>query len=151
MARELSNSSTSSPFSSFPALTTLIRQSIKSQPDGPFFFCTPLSRTGKKNEANFDPVSWLSAFFVHRESMKTYQAYSSNIHKNISLATLYFRKIVYNYPLKGRWIVVDIYRDANRWGIYPPFFTFTDPEGDSCFIIYQIRWIKKRFFSFFFF
>ena len=26
----------------------------------------------------------------------------------------------------------------------------TDPEGDSCFSIYQIRWIKRRFFNFFF-
>ena len=47
--------------------------------------------------------------------------------------------ILYNYPPKGRWIVVDI---------YPPLFT--DPEGDSCFSIYQIRWMKKRFFNFFF-
>ena len=37
--------------------------------------------------------------------------------------------------------MVDIYRDANRRGIYPPLFT--DPEGDSCFSIYQIRWIKN--------
>ena len=56
--------------------------------------------------------------------------------------------IIYNYPSKGRWIVVDIYRDAKRRGIYPPLFT--DPEGDSCFIIYQIRWIKKCCFNFFF-
>ena len=56
--------------------------------------------------------------------------------------------IVYNYPPKGRWIVVDIYQDAKRRGIYPPLFT--DPEGDSCFSIYQIRWTKKRFFNFFF-
>ena len=56
--------------------------------------------------------------------------------------------IIYNYSPKGRWIVVDIYRDAKRRGIYPPLFT--DPEGDSCFSIYQIRWIKKRFFNFFF-
>ena len=56
--------------------------------------------------------------------------------------------IIYNYSPKGRWIVVDIYRDAKRWGIYPPLFT--DPEGDSCFSIYQIRWIKKRFFNIFF-
>ena len=56
--------------------------------------------------------------------------------------------IVYNYPPKGRWIVVDIYRDAKRRGIYPPLFT--DPEGDSCFSIYQIRWIKKCCFNFFF-
>ena len=34
--------------------------------------------------------------------------------------------LVYNYPPKGRWIVVDIYRDAKRRGIYPPLFT--DPE-----------------------
>ena len=28
-----------------------------------------------------------------------------------------------------------------RQGIYPALFT--DPEGDSCLSIYQIRWIKK--------
>ena len=37
--------------------------------------------------------------------------------------------------------MVDIYRDAKRRGMYPPLFT--DPEGDSCFSIYQIRWIKN--------
>ena len=31
----------------------------------------------------------------------------------------------------------DIYREGKRRGIYPPLFT--DPEGDSCFSIYQIR------------
>ena len=36
---------------------------------------------------------------------------------------------------------MDIYRDAKRRGIYPPLFT--DPEGDSCFSIYQIRWTKN--------
>ena len=35
----------------------------------------------------------------------------------------------------------DIYREGKRRGIYPPLFT--DPEGDSCFSIYQIRWIKN--------
>ena len=44
--------------------------------------------------------------------------------------------------------MADIYRDAKRRGIYPPLFT--DPEGDSCFSIYQIRWIKKCCFNFFF-
>ena len=53
-----------------------------------------------------------------------------------------------NYPTKRRRIVVDIYRDAKRQGIYPPLFT--DPEGDSCFSIYQIGWITKHFFNFFF-
>ena len=43
---------------------------------------------------------------------------------------------------------MDIYRDGKRRGICPPLFT--DPDGDSCFSIYQIRWIKKRFFNFFF-
>ena len=37
---------------------------------------------------------------------------------------------------------MDIYRDAKRRGIYRPLFT--DPEGDSCFSIYQIRWINKN-------
>ena len=51
--------------------------------------------------------------------------------------------IVYNYPRKGRWIVVgDIYRDAKRRGIYQALWT--DPEGDSCFSIYQISWIKIK-------
>ena len=43
-------------------------------------------------------------------------------------------RIIYNYPPKGRWIVVDIYRDAKRRGIYPPLFT--DPEGDSLSLIH---------------
>ena len=43
---------------------------------------------------------------------------------------------------------MDIYRDTKRQGIYPPLFT--DPERGSCFSIYQITWIKKRFFNFFF-
>ena len=37
--------------------------------------------------------------------------------------------------------MVDIYRDAKRRDIYRPLFT--DPEGDTCFSIYQIRWIKN--------
>ena len=57
-------------------------------------------------------------------------------------------QIIYNYPPKGRWIVVDIYRDAKRRGIYPPLFT--DPEGESYFSIYQIRWIRKYCFNFLF-
>ena len=56
--------------------------------------------------------------------------------------------LISNYPPKGWWIVVDIYRGAKRRVIYPPLFT--DLEGDSCFSIYQIRWIKKCFFNIFF-
>ena len=36
---------------------------------------------------------------------------------------------------------MDIYQDAKRRGIYPQLFT--DPEGNSCFSIYQIRLIKN--------
>ena len=32
--------------------------------------------------------------------------------------------------------------DAKRQGIY--IALFTDPEGDSCFSIYQISWIKMK-------
>ena len=33
-----------------------------------------------------------------------------------------------------RWIVVALYRDV----------LFTDPEGNSCFSIYQISWINNK-------
>ena len=35
-----------------------------------------------------------------------------------------------------------IYRDAKRRGIY--LALFSDPEGDSCFSIYQISWVKTK-------
>ena len=44
--------------------------------------------------------------------------------------------------------ILYIYQDVKHQGIYP--LLFTDPEGDSCFSIYQIIWIKKRCFNFFF-
>ena len=43
---------------------------------------------------------------------------------------------------------MDIYRDSKLRGIY--LLLLTDPEEDSSFSIYQIRWIKKCFFNFFF-
>ena len=87
----------------------------------------------------------------------SYATLSSGIPWNIPLATCIFLvftrafstpSILYNYPLKGRRIVGDIYRDAKLRGIYPPLFT--DPEGDSCFSIYQIRWKKNVGRNFFF-
>ena len=36
----------------------------------------------------------------------------------------------------------DIYRDTKRRGLY--LALFTDPEGDSCFSIYQISWITNK-------
>ena len=35
-----------------------------------------------------------------------------------------------------------IYREAKRRGIY--LALWTDPEGDSCFSIYQISWVKIK-------
>ena len=35
-----------------------------------------------------------------------------------------------------------VYRDAKRRGKNKPLFT--DPEGDICFSIYQISWIKMK-------
>ena len=43
--------------------------------------------------------------------------------------------------------MVWIYRDSKRRGIY--LALFTDPEGDSCFSIYQISWIKMKKSNFF--
>ena len=39
-------------------------------------------------------------------------------------------------------MVVDIYQDMRRQGIH--LALFTDPEGDSCFSIYQISWIEMK-------
>ena len=39
-------------------------------------------------------------------------------------------------------MVVDIYQDMKRQGIH--LALFTDPEGDSCFSIYQISWIEMK-------
>ena len=61
--------------------------------------------------------------------------------------SLTLRWIIYNYPLKGRWIVVDIIiprREASRY----ISTALHRPWGDSCFSIYQIRWTKRRFFNF---
>ena len=38
--------------------------------------------------------------------------------------------------------MVDIYQDMRRQGIH--LALFTDPEGDSCFSIYQISWIEMK-------
>ena len=38
--------------------------------------------------------------------------------------------------------MVDIFLDASCLSIYPP--PSIDPEGDSCFTIYQISWIEVK-------
>ena len=45
-------------------------------------------------------------------------------------------------PRRGVESGVNIYGDAKHRGIY--LALFTDPEGDSCFSIYQIGWIKMK-------
>ena len=52
---------------------------------------------------------------------------------------LLYEMILYNYPPKGRWIVIYVYRDMKCRGIY--LALFTNPEGDSYFSIYQIKFI----------
>ena len=44
------------------------------------------------------------------------------------------------YPTS--FLEIAVYTDAKRRGIY--LALFTDPEGDSCFSIYQISWIKMK-------
>ena len=83
-------------------------------------------------------MSIANFFFFQPNLWKKFTTYKETEGQNIFISL----EIVYNYPPKGRWIVLDIYRDAKRRGINP--LLFTDPEGDSCFSIYQIRWIKKR-------
>ena len=50
-----------------------------------------------------------------------------NLKMLVQVLVLCCRKITYNYPPKGRWIVVLIYRGTKRPGIY--LALFTDPEG----------------------
>ena len=59
----------------------------------------------------------------------------------IVLPLLYvlYEMILYNYSPKRRWIVVYVYRDMKCRGIY--LALFTNPEGDSYFSIYQIKFI----------
>ena len=47
--------------------------------------------------------------------------------------------------------MLGIYRDAKRRREVYKFYLvlFTDPEGDSCFSIYQISWIKTKKVSFY--
>ena len=49
--------------------------------------------------------------------------------------------IMYNYPPKGRCIVVEIYREVKRRDILY-LVLFTNPEKCSCFSIHPICWIK---------
>ena len=51
--------------------------------------------------------------------------------------------ILYNYPPKGRWIVVPMYRDT-KWHRGTYLVLFIDPEGGSCFSIYQVSWRKMK-------
>ena len=64
-------------------------------------------------------------YVTHSEPLKTKRK------KNASLS-IYILQL--SPEGEVRWIVVDIYRDV----------LFTDPEGNSCFSIYQISWINNK-------
>ena len=51
--------------------------------------------------------------------------------------------ILYNYPPKRRWIVVPMYWDT-KWHRGTYLVLFIDPEGGSCFSIYQVSWRKMK-------
>ena len=86
----------------------------------------------------YDPHYWIfSSFFGFYWPKKLKYSSLNNLWRVKYLQAIIIIIIIYNYPPKARWIVVDI---------YPPLLT--DPEGDSCFSIYQIRWIKKTFLQF---
>ena len=79
--------------------------------------------------------SWLWLFHIQRalvqnncSLLKTLRHIIDNLKKKGKERNAAFRgnRIIYNYPQKGRWIVVGIYRDEKRRGIYPPLFT--NPE-----------------------
>ena len=105
-----------------------------------FGFNTCLIREAVPSNVHFSHLQLLSIWLPFRKllAVKKKKFYALS---KAQVLWLPWTNIVYNYPPKGRWIVVDIYRDAKHRGIYPPLFT--DPEGSSCFSIYQIRWIKN--------
>ena len=51
-------------------------------------------------------------------------------------------RYIIHLPLEGKVNSGEIYRDAKRGGLY--LALFTDPEGDSCFSIHQISWMKME-------
>ena len=55
----------------------------------------------------------------------------------------YIEHAIYNYPLKGRWIMVGVYTKTQKHrGMY--LVLWTNPKGDSCFSIYHIIWIQIK-------
>ena len=55
----------------------------------------------------------------------------------------YIEHAIYNYPLKGRWIMVGVYtKTQKRRGMY--LVLWTNPKGDSCFSTYHIIWIQIK-------
>ena len=113
-----------------------------------------------KSQMNFKPCIISSRDKWTNKQIPNNSNYSIKFHDNASfiaqissfenvpkrdaiLAPVAKQWIVYNYPPKGRWIVVaGIYRAAKCRGMY--LALFSDPEGNSCFSIYQIGWIKNE-------
>ena len=83
-------------------------------------------------------------------------SFSTGRHMSVTspaiLANFFEKQCTQNHPqyLSGlsralyptSFLEIAVYTDAKRRGIY--LALFTDPEGDSCFSIYQISWIKMK-------
>ena len=104
-----------------------------------YYFCSlnkHLTNKKKPTLLRFQKENALS--FVHEEEWACQQSETRKIIVIFTCRDTFFPVcIMYNYPPKGRWIVVDIYR-----GIYPPLFT--DPDGDSCFSIILPNQMDKK-------
>ena len=57
------------------------------------------------------------------------------------ISPVYILCIIYNYPPKGRWIVVDIYWDAKRQITF--VVLWTNPVGDSCILYTKYTLLKQ--------
>jgi len=74
-------------------------------------------------------IIWFSLFIGVFHQTKIHHGPLNSPFEAIKCTTMPLKVIVYNYPLKGRGIVVDIYQEAKQRGIYPPLFTDPRPEA----------------------
>ena len=80
---------------------------------------------------------WTKRFFHVWETRFAYLIGRSKIrntfsHRKIWCENLSMYEIIYNYSPKGRWIVVDIYRDAKRRGIHLFQKTLSERTANGC-------------------
>ena len=89
------------------------------------------------------PITLSFHFHVlHDLSVHSCASLSCFTHSMFSLGEVH-RTWIYNYPLKGRWIMVGVYTKTQKHrGMY--LVLWTNPKGDSCFSIYHIIWIEIK-------